>query len=1012
MDSAFYLSRLLSFDPSSTRIWKFPKYDGKLTILQMTNSLMNLFANSTEQNLQVVVTDEQEQELKDVFSVCKALGLVYQVEARAYRPSKTLIAGLEERLDFLQMWQIALLNFQFPCSSDMPEFRNLDRRLQVKPFLFLLQLLHDPELNYSLNKKEVRLALVYGNNPSCLEVCKERILDYRRKGKWTIVRNYKQEWYDLDTQVSPDDLLTRITTQAEYFTNLAINSKLVIPIWSGIITYSKMVEPLFMSAQQTNSAAIGLDGEVNKTHETEDFLYEKVSQFIRFNEVPDVDEEAEASQGGVENGKEETGKSSRGYLEAKLTEYRKKVPIENLDLPCVVLEMFGYSGTKLKLLDMTYRSTINDVWFRLFDDNNANLLDFVVKSLQNEARIILYEFINQDDYEKYLNGSRKWSLSEAQKADIENKLIAIALYCKRITLRKKGFPKFDAWSLMLDYSLNKDIAKGLVSLLDNEEAQSEVKRARSSKRLPTLPPVSDKKGKANKSQGKKNSSKTNIFPVGEEQSSTKKRAPRKLDLHQIVKEIVALEFQQGIRTKHESEIIDLRTKIARKYPQSTLPTNNRQIISICKKSLLDWGDGVYIAPKSAHYPQKLLDEILNYIRDDSRSEKYYSDIFNRFQGRLNFETNITSPIALRSLLQSLFEEEFTFNEKFVSRNISDTNNIDKDVYQIITMNGGNPIQRNELCEELFGGNDSILKSEIKKSTKVIKWGDTTYFHTDLLKNTAQINKAFSALLRKQIERNNGFTSMSLFYAECVLSNSAVMEENHISNEIELYNYCQFFLGNLFNFQQPNIFLKESPNKTIPELIRDKFLDTEFTDKEVITYGEVFSWSQMSITNGIILMANSSHIRISNSRFMPRVDFSQYEKWCDDVNRILDIEIDGDDYCLSSSLEPFLGFPHFGLPWNAYLLESFLSLPKARFRVLPVDKENRLQYFFIVVRKNSKYFSYNELVADLLRKSAFAVLSEAEMEDFLLDNGLGEGGVPTIIKKDPKFHFSDGRFSLL
>ena len=976
---------------------------------------MNLFANSTDHNLQVVITDEQEQELLDVFSVCKALGLIYQVEARTYRPSKTLIAVLEERLDYLQMWQIALLNFQFPCFSDIPEFRNLDRRLQVKPFLFLLQLLHDPELNYSLNKKEVKLALVYGNNPSCLEVCKERILDYRRKGKWTIVRNYKQEWYDFDTQASPDDLLTRITTQAEYFTNIAINSKLVILIWSGIITYSKMVKPLFISALQTSNAVIGLDGEANMTHETEDFLYEKVSQFIRFNEVPDVDEEVEAALGSGNNDKEETGKSSIGSLDAKLTEYRKKIPIENLALPFVILEMFGFSGTKLKQLDMTYQSTINDVWLRLFDDNNANLIDFVVKSLQKEAEIIIYEFINKDDYEKYLIGSRKWSLSEAQKDDIEKKLIAIALYCKRIALSKKGFPKFDAWSLMLDYSLKKDIAKGLVSLLENEEAQSEVKQARDSIRLPALPPVSDKKGKAiyksSGPQGKKNNSRTNTLQVEKAQSSTTKRASRKVFLHQIVKEIVAEEFQQGIQTKNEAEIIDLREKIARKYPQSTLRTNSRQIISICKNALLDWGDGVFIAPKSAHYPPKLLDEIWDYIREDSRSEKYYSDIFNRFQGRLNFETNIANPIALRSLLQSLCKDEFTFNEKFVSTTNSDTNNIDNDVYQIITMNGGNPIQRHELCEELFGGNDSILKSEIKKSTKVIKWGDATYFHTDLLKNTAQINNAFSTLLRKQIERNNGFTSMSLFYAECVLSNGSVMEENHISNEIELYNYCQFYLGNLFNFQQPNILLKKSPNKTIPELIRDKFLETEFTDKEVINYGELFSWSQMSITNGIILMANSSHMRISNSRFIPRVDFSLYEKWCDDVNRILDIEMDGDDYCLSSSLEPFLGFPHFDLPWNAYLLESFLSLPKARFRVLPVDKENRLQYFFIVVRKDSKYFSYNELVADVLRKKAFAALSEVEMEDFLLDNGLGEGGVPTIIKKDPKFHFSDGRFAL-
>ena len=1013
MDSAFYLTRLLSFDPSSTRIWKFPKYDGKQTIFQMTNSLITLFSNATNQNLQVVLSDEQNRELSDIFGICRALGLIFQIDVRTYRPSKTLIAVLEERLDFLHMWQVALLNFQFPCFSDIPDFQNIDRRMLVKPFLFLLQLLHDPELNYSLNKKEVKLALVYGNNPSCLDVCKERILDYRKNKKWTIVRNYKQEWYDLDSQATPDDLLKRITTQAEHFTNMVIKSNLVIPIWSDIITYSKLVEPIYMSALQASSDEIGLDSEANNEYEIEESLYKKVSQFILLKETSNLDEKVEASTQSEIDNQDETRKVSNASLENTLTEYLRKIPVGNLDLPCVILELFGLSSSKFKQLDMNYQSTIQDVWFGLFDDHDFELIVIIVESLQKETGMLIYEFMNQDEYAKYLIGSRKWSLSKAQQEDIEKKLIAIAIYCKKIALRKKGYPKFDAWSLMLDYSLKKDIAKGLVSLLENEEVQGNAKQAKGSKRLPVLPSASERESRnIYTSSSTKGSIKNvgDLLQVGNAQYSAPKRASRNLYLHQIVIEVVAEEYPHGIQTKDEAEIIDLRDKVLRKYPQSTLPTNRRQMISICKNALLDWGNGVFIAPKSVHYSQKLLDEIWEYIQEDSRSEKYYSDIFNRFQGRLNYETNISNPIALKSLLQSLCTDEFTFNEKFVSTRNSDSNNIDNDIYQLIKMNGGNPILKNDLCKELFGENDSICKSEIKKSVKVIKWGDTTYFHTDYLRNTTQLKNEFAALLRKQIERNNGFTSMSLFYAECLLANKTMMEENHISNEIELFNFCQFYLSNLFNFQQPNILLKKSTNKTIPELIREKFFRIEFTDNEVFTYGELFSWSQMSITNGIILMAKSSHVRVSNSRFIPKDAFSQFEKWSDDVNRILSIEMDGDEYCLSSSLEPFSSFPHFDLPWNAYLLESFLSLLESRYRVLPVDKENRLQYFFIIVRMNSKYFFYNDLVANVLKKNSIKTLSEVEMEDFLLDNGLCEGGVPNSIKKDPQFHFSDGRFT--
>lgn len=105
------------------------------------------------------------------------LGLIYYNEDKgiSYTLAGESLLNMEAPLPILQK---QVLRMQFPSPYSLSSNVKIDPSLSVKPFLFLLKLIKDPDLGY-LKTSEIIVPVLYGRDIGCFQKVKEKILKLR-----------------------------------------------------------------------------------------------------------------------------------------------------------------------------------------------------------------------------------------------------------------------------------------------------------------------------------------------------------------------------------------------------------------------------------------------------------------------------------------------------------------------------------------------------------------------------------------------------------------------------------------------------------------------------------------------------------------------------------------------------------------------------------------------------------------------------------------------------------------
>jgi hypothetical protein len=107
----------------------------------------------------------------------KCLGLIFQ---RADNSIWLTKAGYDLARESapLPILQSLLLHQQYPSVYSRLSKVKIHPQVKIKPFLFVLEILHDPEIKY-LTREELCIPVIYGHNRECLKICIEKILKIR-----------------------------------------------------------------------------------------------------------------------------------------------------------------------------------------------------------------------------------------------------------------------------------------------------------------------------------------------------------------------------------------------------------------------------------------------------------------------------------------------------------------------------------------------------------------------------------------------------------------------------------------------------------------------------------------------------------------------------------------------------------------------------------------------------------------------------------------------------------------
>ena len=136
------------------------------------------------------IRDPQSGGARTYISQLQCLGLVYKKE----KSLELTLAGedIQKANSPLTILQTMLLRHQYPSSYGTGQNVRIHPDIQIKPFLFVLELLNDPDIE-SLTSEELMIPLIYGHNFSCLNICKEKILKYRQTGSFLSIVNTPEE---------------------------------------------------------------------------------------------------------------------------------------------------------------------------------------------------------------------------------------------------------------------------------------------------------------------------------------------------------------------------------------------------------------------------------------------------------------------------------------------------------------------------------------------------------------------------------------------------------------------------------------------------------------------------------------------------------------------------------------------------------------------------------------------------------------------------------------------------
>ena len=157
----------------------------------------------------------------------RSLGLLYKDEADG---SLKLTQSGQDLVDLVEpskTFEYQVLKFQYPSAYSLGKNVAIDPNIKIRPFLFLLKLASDLDLN-GISDKDMVIPVIYGRNAESYAICKEKILQLRSKGIESVV---------------PDDLNIRTTkTRNKTFAQRIIDIHDIANTFKNVLQGSGLVD--------------------------------------------------------------------------------------------------------------------------------------------------------------------------------------------------------------------------------------------------------------------------------------------------------------------------------------------------------------------------------------------------------------------------------------------------------------------------------------------------------------------------------------------------------------------------------------------------------------------------------------------------------------------------------------------------------------------------------------------------------------------------------------------------
>ncbi|MDD4591410.1 MAG: DNA-directed RNA polymerase subunit alpha C-terminal domain-containing protein [Parabacteroides sp.] len=496
---------------------------------------------------------------------------------------------------------------------------------------------------------------------------------------------------------------------------------------------------------------------------------------------------------------------------------------------------------------------------------------------------------------------------------------------------------------------------------------------------------------------------------------TKGTQPYAIVCHDAVRKFFRFDIKLD-SDEDNDDMRSLRQIIAKHYHGVPLPPNNRALTAGMTRDpskLILSGRGRYCPIEKVIYSLSLFEEIHSFISSSSQTSFYYSELFSHFQGRFLAETNIDSPNFLHGMLKCLYPNEFAYERDLMSKVGELRQDIDDRLSQILLENGRS-MTKAEIKQSIPGINDFVIAFSVMRLPDVIQWDYNEFNHIDNIKITREEKTILSDAIKTQTGLHNGYASDTLLFNTIKGIGGSFLSRNNITNPQNLYYVASYLFEGDYRFKRPHILSKEFPVQEISTANIAQVLlhcETDLNYEKYTRLATDLGWAGGTVY-AIFSELEKDFIRVSENDYVRKNYFGVSQSLISLISDMLLGLVSKSGYFAFSSIFDYESFPKCSYKWNGFLLESLITEYDTGFRIISPQIRDRRYQRGIIVRNESPFKTFEELVLGSLLSDGISTLTETEFLKYLKMRGLiATSAIPQELYECPKMPFKNEVFTV-
>lgn len=380
-----------------------------------------------------------------------------------------------------------------------------------------------------------------------------------------------------------------------------------------------------------------------------------------------------------------------------------------------------------------------------------------------------------------------------------------------------------------------------------------------------------------------------------------------------------------------------------------------------------------------YVPKNMLDDeasnkLFSYITKSFQSGKtviYFEALFNEFSD-VFLDYCMYDASMLRSYLKYMNNGNFYISKNFISKD--DSVSVEPyDEIKACLIQQASPMEYTEIFKKLSHIPEQKIKNILASYEEFISNGRCEYFHISITSLNDDEIENIARIIEFSINEKN-FISGNELVDDIKKKFPYIIEQNALLSNKGLRDAIGYRLKERFSFKG-NIISSKGESLSMMKVFED------FSkQKDSFTLNELKILKQELGTIIYFDAIYENSLRINRNEFLSKTQVSFNIK---EIDTTIERFCTG-DYIAIGKFEQFGSFPDVGFEWNSFLLESYVAMYSADYKLVHSNFNENVCVGGIV-KKTSNITTLDELVIDVLAKNKLPLLKETALQ-YLYDEG--------------------------